>query len=67
MQKQISVKLEGYPMAGFDWRTSISQMFGVNHPFYSRNFGIPGHNGIDLINPTVNRYSPEKKKPSLLI
>lgn len=39
----------GYPIENFSWDKNISQLFGVNHDTYNDNFGIPGHNGIDII------------------
>lgn len=35
----------------FDWPeedTIITQEFGENYSFYMRNFGVPGHNGLDM-------------------
>lgn len=35
----------------FDWPekgTNITQEFGENYSFYMRNFGVPGHNGLDM-------------------
>jgi len=34
-----------------DWpekNTVVTQEFGENYDFYMRNFGVPGHNGIDM-------------------
>ena len=33
----------------WDWKTSVSQFFGVNKKTYQPVFGIPGHNGIDIV------------------
>ena len=36
---------------GFDWPErgyTITQEFGENYSFYMRNFGVPGHNGLDM-------------------
>lgn len=38
-----------YPIEGFNWRTNVSQMFGVNRDVYFSNFGLPGHNGLDIV------------------
>jgi hypothetical protein len=37
------------PIRNFNWRNSTSQLFGVNHNFYSRYFNLPGHQGIDVV------------------
>lgn len=36
------------PVSNFNWKLSTNQMFGVNFPVYFTNFGIPGHNGLDI-------------------
>ena len=40
----------GFPTRDFNFRTSISQLFGVNYKLYSRFFNIPAglHNAIDI-------------------
>lgn len=38
-----------HPIDGFTWQRSISQLFGVSRDVYYPNFGIPGHNGIDIV------------------
>lgn len=43
-----SIKLQS-PIRGFVWTENVSQLFGVNKLRYSRDFGIPGHNGIDIV------------------
>jgi murein DD-endopeptidase MepM/ murein hydrolase activator NlpD len=37
------------PIKDFNWKTNISQMFGVAYNLYFSNFGLPGHNGIDIV------------------
>ncbi len=39
----------GYPIENFDIASSCSQYFGVNRSRYYRDFGLPAHNGIDVI------------------
>lgn len=36
------------PIRNFKWKGSVSQLFGVNPDTYA-DFGIPGHNGQDVI------------------
>lgn len=36
------------PIANFNWKSNITQLFGVSRETYSQ-FNIPGHNGIDLV------------------
>ena len=43
----MSIRLSA-PIEDFDWKKSISQYFGHN-PHTYRQFGLPGHNGIDII------------------
>jgi hypothetical protein len=38
-----------HPIENFDWSESVSQLFGVNSNFYTKNFGIPGHNALDVV------------------
>ena len=38
------------PIRDFKWKY-ISQLFGVNKAVYEPRFGIPGHNGIDIVPP----------------
>jgi len=40
------------PVEGFDLRENISQLFGYDYKYYMREYGIPGHNGIDFVVPT---------------
>lgn len=37
-----------YPIENFVWSKNVSQLFGVNKSLYNSNFGIPGHNGVDI-------------------
>lgn len=37
-----------YPIYGFSWKDSISQMFGCNAQTYQEKFGIPAHNALDI-------------------
>lgn len=37
-----------YPINGFSWKDSISQMFGCGAAIYQAKFGIPAHNGLDV-------------------
>lgn len=37
---------------------SITQYFGENYNFYMRRFGVPGHNALDLIDPSRYIGSP---------
>lgn len=36
------------PLETFDWKTSVTQLFGCNAEYYTTNFNLPAHNGIDL-------------------
>lgn len=36
------------PISDFNWN-KVSQLFGVNRERYQRDFGLPGHNGIDIV------------------
>lgn len=38
-----------YPIKNFSWKENISQLFGVNRAYYQPKYGIPGHNGLDII------------------
>ena len=37
------------PIANFEWTKNVSQLFGVSAQTYQSKFGLPGHNGIDII------------------
>jgi len=37
-----------FPIENFDWKKSISQLFGVNKSLYSSKFGVAGHQGFDI-------------------
>jgi hypothetical protein len=37
------------PIKDFNPRQSLSQLFGVNKAIYQQNFGLPGHNALDVI------------------
>lgn len=39
------------PIGNFDLSKNVSQYFGVNHDYYWSNFGLEGHNGIDIVAP----------------
>lgn len=39
------------PIENFRWHSSVSQMFGVSRDIYYPRFGIPGHNGLDIVFP----------------
>lgn len=39
------------PVKNFSWNKNISQLFGVNKDTYFSRFGLPGHNGIDIVIP----------------
>jgi hypothetical protein len=41
------IKLQ-YPIKDFKWGNNISQLFGVNRDLYYKNFGLEGHNGLDI-------------------
>lgn len=36
----------------------VTQWYGENYTWYMNNFGIPGHNGIDLVDATVGYGAP---------
>ena len=36
------------PIEDFEWN-KVSQLFGVNKSLYKPRFGIPGHNGLDIM------------------
>ena len=36
------------PIKNFSFARNVSQMFGVNKSLYKKQFGIPGHNALDL-------------------
>lgn len=36
------------PINNFSWKDT-TQLFGVNKDYYSRNFGLPAHNGVDMV------------------
>src|SRR3990167_473620 len=38
-----------YPIENFSPEKNISQMFGCNGEYYFKNFGSPGHQGVDLV------------------
>lgn len=44
----MEIKLS-HPIDNFDWRSNISQLYGVSAYFYQKEFGIPHHNGIDIV------------------
>ncbi len=48
----VAVNPRPYMESGeLDWpekNTIVTQEFGENYNFYMRNFGVPGHNGIDM-------------------
>ena len=37
------------PIENFSWKNNISQLYGVNKKLYLPNFGILGHNGLDIV------------------
>lgn len=37
------------PIENFSWKENISQLFGVSASFYQKNFGSPGHQGVDMV------------------
>jgi hypothetical protein len=37
------------PIENFEWSKNISQLFGVNKKLYKKQFGLEGHNGIDIV------------------
>ena len=37
------------PIENFSWKHNISQFFGVSHDTYMTRFGVPGHNGLDIV------------------
>lgn len=37
----------GSPVGNWDW-DRVTQFFGVNYTLYNANFGLPGHNGLDV-------------------
>lgn len=39
------------PIKNFNWNKNIAQLFGVNRDLYFPSFGLPGHNGIDIVVP----------------
>lgn len=41
--------LLGHPIENFDWKVNISQHFGCSPGVYGSRFGLPGHNGLDII------------------
>src|SRR5574341_85940 len=37
------------PIQNFSFAANVSQLFGVNRSYYQSNFGLLGHNGIDIV------------------
>lgn len=37
------------PIQNFKFTANVSQMFGVGYEIYFNSFGMPGHNGLDII------------------
>lgn len=45
----MKIILSNPPIENFSWKNNISQLFGVSAERYKKEFGLPAHNGIDII------------------